>query len=240
MQWVRIRIPLIIYWITFFIKLSDQQDFLLYFQRTWCEGDGRICKILRSLILNYFYIEIYLLFTTLTFHEISSPVTHTERWAKVFRIFPHANQDTNTIIESYHCMLKTQYIHKHQKKCTHKMNHLYFTLVYRMEPFYRIKQKLQEFSFIRNYKVHSLQKSIDKSQAILDDDCIANETRLGYYFVKSQTTRNYYVDGPFNDQLYMCDFPWALQGNTCKHALKVLAMITGKYTCSPNLFFHVI
>ena len=62
----------------------------------------------------------------------SCPLLHIDCWAKVIIIIPHANQDTNTAIESYHCTLKTWYLHECQKKCQHQIAHLYFNLVYRI------------------------------------------------------------------------------------------------------------
>ncbi|GLJ19345.1 hypothetical protein SUGI_0348530 [Cryptomeria japonica] len=104
-------------------------------------------------------------------------------WAKNFRNFSHANQDTNNAMESYHGKLKL----------TH------------------------------------LQTSMEKAKAIPDVDCVLDDTTPGWYRVKIQSSCNWYVVRKFGDHFYICECPWSLQGNMCKHALKVVVMMNNSF-----------
>eukprot|EP01018_Ginkgo_biloba_P034264 Gb_28487 [translate_table: standard] len=51
---------------------------------------------------------------------------------KLHMDFPHANQETNSAIESYHGFLKTKYLCDHRRKSNHHMDWLIYTLVKRV------------------------------------------------------------------------------------------------------------
>ncbi|GLJ55025.1 hypothetical protein SUGI_1181210 [Cryptomeria japonica] len=68
---------------------------------------------------------------------------HDERriamWAKKFRGFSHANQETNGSLESYHFQIKSCHLNDCSKKCTRRMDWLIHTLLQKVEPFYKNK-----------------------------------------------------------------------------------------------------
>ncbi|GLJ21811.1 hypothetical protein SUGI_0407340 [Cryptomeria japonica] len=93
-----------------------------------------------------------------------------------------------------------------------------------MEPFYRHKRSLEQNGFINNYRVHHLQSSIQRAREIPNADVVIDESQPGWFWVKIQSSCNWYVVRIFGRDLYVCDYPWSLQGNTCKCMLKVAAM----------------
>ena len=63
-------------------------------------------------------------------------------WAKNLQNFPHANQETNASIESYHFHIKSHYLSDCSKKCTRRMDWLIYILLPRIELFYKNKRYL--------------------------------------------------------------------------------------------------
>ena len=80
-------------------------------------------------------------------------------WVKGCRDFPHANQETNNAIESYHCYLKTKFLSDRRKKCSHRMDWLIYVLLINVEPFYRFKEILKREGYLNNYKKEKLLES---------------------------------------------------------------------------------
>lgn len=73
-------------------------------------------------------------------------------WAKGCQEFPHANQETNNVVESYHCYLKTTFLSNRRKKCDRRTDWLLHKLLTTVEPCYRFKKILKEEGFLNNYK----------------------------------------------------------------------------------------
>ena len=149
-----------------------------------------------------------------------------DMWAKCYRDFPHANQESNSSIESYHCFLKTKFLRDRRRKCSRRMDWLIFSLLKRVEPFFVHRNYLKESGFLTNWKKERyLETSLEKSRRIPNNDVSPHDIVEGAYMVISQIDRakNYIVSTSAANGL-VCDCPWALRGNTCKHALKVSAL----------------
>ena len=84
-------------------------------------------------------------------------------WVKECRDFPHANQETNNAIESYHCYLKTSFLCDRRKKCAHRMDQLLYMLLTSVEPCYRFKAILKKEGYLNNYKKEKqFESSVEK------------------------------------------------------------------------------
>ena len=169
-------------------------------------------------------------------------------WAKNFRSFPHANQETNASIESYHSHIKSQHLSDRSRKCTRRMDWLIYTLLHRVEPFYKNKRYLQQSGFLTNFKKERYYiTALERSKLIPDIDCYQDDQLPNTYKVRSQTIpAKWYFVRNFGQNLHVCDCEWAKRGNTCKHVLKILYIlkrnthdkVVGKYhlKSSINLF----
>ena len=73
-------------------------------------------------------------------------------WEKGCRDLPHANQETNNVVESYHCYMKTNFLCDRRKKCARRMDWLLYTLLTSVEPCYRFKEILKKEGYLNNYK----------------------------------------------------------------------------------------
>ena len=144
-------------------------------------------------------------------------------WVKGCRDFPHANQETNNVVESYHCYLKTKFLSDRRKKCARRMDWLLYILLTNVEPYYRFKEILTAEGYLNNYrKEMQLESSMEKARRIPDSDCCPHESILHAYWVRSQSKcdKQYLVTW-YRTNFIACDCPWSIRGNICKHAIKV-------------------
>jgi hypothetical protein len=81
------------------------------------------------------------------------------------RDFPHANQDTNNVVESYHSYLKTNFLSNRRKKCDRRMDWLFYIFLTNVEPCYQFKEILKKEWYLNNYKKEKhLESSIKKDR----------------------------------------------------------------------------
>ena len=144
-------------------------------------------------------------------------------WVEGCRNFPHANQETNNSVEAYHYFLKSKFLSDRRKKCGHRMDWLLYQLLKNVEPYYRFRDILQEGGYLNNYrKEKQFESSIERAKRIPDTDCWAHENISHAYWVRSQTNRdNKYLVTWFHMDFIVCECPWFVRGNTCKHIIKI-------------------
>ena len=107
------------------------------------------------------------------------------------REFPHANQETNNVVESYHCYLKTNFLSDRRKKCARRMDWLLYMLLTSVEPCYRFKEILKKEGYLNNYKKEKqFESSVEKARRIPDNDCFPHKSTTHAYWVRSQTNHN--------------------------------------------------
>lgn len=88
-------------------------------------------------------------------------------WVKGCQEFPHANQEINNVVESYHCYLKTTFLSDRRKKCAWRMDWLLHMLLTIVEPCYRFKEILKEEGFLNNYKREKqLESSVERARKL--------------------------------------------------------------------------
>eukprot|EP01018_Ginkgo_biloba_P037006 Gb_26335 [translate_table: standard] len=98
-------------------------------------------------------------------------------WVKAYRDFPHANEETNSAIESYHGFLKTKYLCNRRRKSSHHMDWLIYTLLKKVELYYWNNQNIKDAGFSTNFKLEELKEtSWSRDCNILDSDCNLHPT----------------------------------------------------------------
>ena len=152
-------------------------------------------------------------------------------WAKAYRKFPHSNQDTNNVIESYHRYLKYRYLDEKNNACHRRVDWLIHVLLENVEPYYIHMQRLKESGFIRPRKsVEQLARCQCKAYEIPDEECVCDMKNTNEYWVRSQnknTRDTWYKVIYTGSNFFFCNCAWAMNGNFCKHVLKV-GMVVGK------------
>lgn len=112
-------------------------------------------------------------------------------WVKGYRDFPHVNQETNNVVESYHYYLKKKIISDRRKKCSRRMDWLIYVLIKNVEPCYRFKEILKKEGFLNNYKKEKqLESSMEKEKRILDSDFSCHSQMSHAFWVRSQSKVN--------------------------------------------------
>ena len=106
-----------------------------------------------------------------------------------------------------------------------RLDWLLWMLLTKIEVHYWHNQNLKEEDFLRNVNVERITStSWARALKILDDDCLLHENIPGAFWVRSQnenTRWKYYVVSLTESQFSLCNCPWSLLGNVCKHSLKV-------------------
>ena len=118
-------------------------------------------------------------------------------WVKGCRYFPHANQETNNVVESYHCYLKTKFLCDQRNKCARRMDQLLHMLLTSVKPFYRFKAILKKEGYLNNYKKEKqFESSVEKDRRIPYNDCFPHERTPQAYWPRSQIipTKKYLVN----------------------------------------------
>ena len=163
-------------------------------------------------------------------------------WAKAYRNFPHSNQDTNNAIESYHGYLKQRYLSEHNHACHRRVGWLIHVLLTKVELYYKHMQHLKEVGVIRPKKSQEqLKSSRFKANKIPNKDCVVDHKSIGEYRVRSQNkdTRGTWYNVIYKGSTFhFCDCNWALNGNVCKHVLKV-GMLASNDIFGDNLLSNV-
>ena len=143
--------------------------------------------------------------------------------------FPHANQETNNAVESYHCYLKTNFLSDRWKKCACGMDWLLYVLLTNVEPVYQFGEILKEEGYLKNYrKEKQLESSMERAKRIPDSDCCPHESISHAYWVRSQTNPHkkypftwYRVDVSMHTCVLTCSTDACIGVAVCRGCSKV-------------------
>jgi len=151
-------------------------------------------------------------------------------WAKAYRNFPHSIQDTNNAIESYHRHIKERYLSEKNNACHRRVDWLIYVLLTKVVLYYNHMQRLKEVGFVRPIKIEEqLNSSKCRASQIQNEDCVPDEKSNNGYWVHSQNkdTRDIWYNVIYKgSNLHFCNCNWALNGNVCKHVLKVEMLVS--------------
>ncbi|CAM6099313.1 unnamed protein product [Calypogeia fissa] len=148
-------------------------------------------------------------------------------WVRNFRKFKHANQDTNGGVERWHATLKLHLRTEKPFKLGRKVLWLVTTLVNELEHFYWCMSCMKWQRRIRNRKIENyVWEAILKARDIPDDD-VAFFDESDTAMVRSQTPppqAEWHVLENYGSEAFVCTCESSVQGNTCKHQMKILKM----------------
>ena len=149
-----------------------------------------------------------------------------EMWVTGFRSIPHANQDTNAAVESYHANLKSILAMSRQKFTGRRVDWLIYHLVGDVLTHYWYAVQCKLYGFIKNGKAEGIvANAVLRARNIPDEDVLICEDQT-VAFVASQTDfpQVWTVTNPNTDWAH-CDCYLGMRENVCKHAMKVFKMI---------------
>ncbi|MCO5557588.1 hypothetical protein L7F22_011154 [Adiantum nelumboides] len=155
-------------------------------------------------------------------------VTKVEMWARSVRLLPHANQDTNGAIESYHATLKSRFLCGKKYIWGRRIDWLLHKIMTSCLPYFWYVDEAKKGGFVRNKAVQKLiEHSIERAHSIQDGDVsFSHESSSVMARVKSQSFSKgvYYTVYNADCDWGCCNCAWAMKGNLCKHQVKVMLM----------------
>ena len=145
---------------------------------------------------------------------------------------PHANQDTNAAVESYHANLKAILQTSRQKFDGRRVDWLIYHLLKDVLIHYWYAVQCKLFGFIKNGKAEGIVASAVIRAEEIPDEHVLFDLDQDLAYVASQTTCGtiWVVTSP-NSDWAQCSCPLGMRGNVCKHAVKVFRMINPE--CHP-------
>ncbi|KAL3687890.1 hypothetical protein R1sor_014199 [Riccia sorocarpa] len=150
------------------------------------------------------------------------------RWAKMYRQYQHSNQESQGAIERWHSTLKTHLRCSRRGKAARKIFWLLQILTDTLETFFWCASELKRQGRLRNNIVGRLVlAAILKAKSIPDSSVLEQSNVDGKEVVwirsVSDPSRIHEVVG-WNSDKGGCTCGWAVQGNVCKHQIKILLM----------------
>ena len=150
----------------------------------------------------------------------------TPMWCVGARRIPHAGQNTNAAIESYHCNLKSVLNSAKERFVGRRMDWLIYHLTGDVLTHYWYSVQCKAFGFIRNRKQEGIVASaIIRANDIPDTNVlICEDEDVAYVGSVNNRPKVWTVKSP-NSEWAQCDCPAAKEGMICKHCIKVFKML---------------
>lgn len=147
-------------------------------------------------------------------------------WVKGYKNIPHANQDTNAAVESYHANLKGILRSSRAKFDGRRVDWLVYHLVKDVLIHYWYAVQCKLYGFIKNGKAEGIvANAIIRAEEIPDEHVmICEEEDVAYVASQTNFPAIWLVTSPNSDWAH-CNCPLGMRGNICKHAVKVFRMI---------------
>ncbi|XP_057960007.1 uncharacterized protein LOC131152257 isoform X2 [Malania oleifera] len=160
-----------------------------------------------------------------------------ELWVNGVRTLPVASQEPHAAIESYHLRLKSKLFNELHANPLPRVDWLIHTLTTVLHSLYWFNQYCIETGYFEDSRDQFLLTN-PWSQAlqIPDVDMLLDEENLQLAKVISQTDRNvaYTIWNP-GSEFSICDCPWSMSGNLCKHVIKVAILCKSRHIARPLL-----
>lgn len=165
-----------------------------------------------------------------------------DMWVWAARTLEHANPETNASVEAFYCILKQRFLKGKQNIRGQPADWLFHLLTTEVVPYFWFHHQIKEDDG-KNQNAASaiVESSVARALKIPDADVryprIAHVPSCGLFaHVRSQSKREIWHE-VFNAQSgwACCTCDWAVQGNICKHQLKVMLMEGGPVSSlTPN------
>ena len=150
----------------------------------------------------------------------------TPMWCVGARRIPHAGQNTNAAIESYHCNLKSVLNSAKERFVGRRMDWLIYHLTGDVLTHYWYSVQCKAYGFIRNKKQEGIVASAIVGANDIPDSNVLICMDEGVAYVGSVNNRPkvWTIKCP-DSEWAQCDCPVAQQGMICKHTIKVFKML---------------
>lgn len=150
----------------------------------------------------------------------------TDMWLSTMKSLPLASQEASGAIEAYHLKLKTALFDDSHLGALRRVDWLVHRLMTEVHSSYWLARYADESDSFQNVKEEYIAStSWHRALQIPDSSVAFDEKAQLFARVSSQddTNKTYLVWNP-GSEFAFCDCAWSLQGNLCKHVIKVNMM----------------
>ena len=147
-------------------------------------------------------------------------------WCMGAKRIPHAGQNTNAAIESYHSNLKNILNSSKERFVGKRMDWLIYHLVGDVLTHYWYGVQCKAFGFVRNKKHEGIICfAIIRASTIPDTNVLICMEEDKAYVGSVNNSPKVWTIHSLDSEWAQCDCPIALQGMMCKHTVKVFKML---------------
>lgn len=170
----------------------------------------------------------------------SVPLPHLEMWIDTIRNLPLASQESCGAIEGYHLKLKLKAYDDSQLDALQRVDWLVHKLTTELHSGYWLNLYADESGSFPEVKAEyiastSWQRAVHiPDEAVLFDDKEPLSVKVASQKDASQVRTVWNAGSEFS----LCNCSWSMQGNLCKHVIKVNMMYAPRKDSQPSLSFQ--
>uniref|UniRef100_A0A0E0FGY3 SWIM-type domain-containing protein n=1 Tax=Oryza nivara TaxID=4536 RepID=A0A0E0FGY3_ORYNI len=172
--------------------------------------------------------------------NIIKKCSNSEMWIDTIRSLPLASQESSGTIEGYHLKLKVKAYDDSQLDALQRVDWLVHKLTTELHSSYWLNLYADESGSFPEVKAEYIAStSWHRALQIPDDAVIFDDKEPFSAKVTSQkdTSQMWTVWNP-GSEFSLCDCSWSMQGNLCKHIIKVNMMCGPRKDFQPSLSFQ--
>lgn len=161
-------------------------------------------------------------------------------WLTTMRTLPLASQESNGAIEAYHVKLKVKLYDDSHLGAFQRVDWLVHKLTTELHSTYWLDRYADESDSFQNVKEEYITSTswhralqIPDAAVTLDD----NDHLFAKVLSQRDSTITRVVWNP-SSEFSLCDCEWSMQGNLCKHVIKVNKICDGLRSYQPSLSFQ--
>ncbi|XP_057953317.1 uncharacterized protein LOC131147774 [Malania oleifera] len=163
-----------------------------------------------------------------------------EMWLGTMRTLPLASQEASGAIETYHVKLKLKLYDDSHLGALQRVDWLVHKLTTELHSRYWLDRYADESDSFQNVKEEYV-ASTSWHRALQIPDSSVTLDNKDHLFAKvlsqKDSSRRHIVWNP-GSEFAFCDCEWSMQGNLCKHVMKVNMMCENCHVCQPSMSFQ--
>lgn len=161
-------------------------------------------------------------------------------WLSTMKTLPLASQEASSAIEAYHVKLKAKLFDDSHLGALQRVDWLVHKLTTELHSSYWLDRYADESDSFQNVKEEYVAStSWHRAQQIPDSAVTLDNKDQRFAKVASQkdTSLMHLVWNP-GSEFAFCDCAWSMQGNICKHVIKVNMICASREECQPSMSFQ--
>ncbi|XP_022737977.1 uncharacterized protein LOC111290777 isoform X2 [Durio zibethinus] len=170
----------------------------------------------------------------------SSWVPKIEMWLSTMRTLPLASQEASGAIEAYHVKLKTKLFDDSHLGALQRVDWLVHKLTTELHSAYWLDRYADESDSFQNVKEEYIASTSWHRALQIPDSAVTLDDK-GHLFAKVASLKDssitHLVWNPGSDFAF-CDCAWSMQGNICKHVIKVNMICETDEGYKPSMSFQ--